>query len=80
MQVKVRSFTPHSDYFCGKFVAMSTSCEVLIESEHEDLAQEIAEVIIREALRVEHKFSRYRTLLIPVMSSAMVYLISPQAY
>jgi thiamine biosynthesis lipoprotein len=61
MQVKARSFTPHSDYFCGKFVAMTTSCEVLIESEHADVAQEIAEVIIREALRIEHKFSRYRT-------------------
>ena len=47
MQIKVRSFTPHSDYFCGKFDAMTTSCEVLIETEHADVAQEIAEVIIR---------------------------------
>ncbi len=52
MQIKVRSIPPYPDYFCGKFVAMTTSCEVLIETEHEDVAQEIAEVIVREVLRV----------------------------
>jgi thiamine biosynthesis lipoprotein len=48
-------------HFRGRFVAMANPCEVLCETQDEALAREISEIAAREALRIEHKFSRYRS-------------------
>jgi thiamine biosynthesis lipoprotein len=44
----------------GRFAAMASPCEVLIEGVSEPLAAELAATAEAEALRIERKFSRYR--------------------
>lgn len=44
----------------GTFEAMASPCEVLVDSEDEQLARELYDLVRDEALRIEHKFSRYR--------------------
>ena len=39
---------------------MACPCDVLIETDDAELAQHIAQLVQQEALRIEHKFSRYR--------------------
>lgn len=46
--------------YCGCFQAMGGPCEVLVNTQDRMLAQGIIELAQTEALRVEHKFSRYR--------------------
>jgi FAD:protein FMN transferase len=46
--------------FVGRFEAMASPCEVLIDSADEGLAQRIGETVAKEAWRIETKFSRYR--------------------
>jgi thiamine biosynthesis lipoprotein len=46
--------------YVGKFTAMASPCEVLIDTEDEVEARAIAECVATEALRVEAAFSRYR--------------------
>ncbi|HEX3527134.1 MAG TPA: FAD:protein FMN transferase [Thermoanaerobaculia bacterium] len=48
------------DYFAGRFVAMASPCSVLIDSDDHDEAAALVEIAANEALRIEHKFSRYR--------------------
>ena len=48
-----------SDYV-GKFTAMASPCEVLIDTEDKAEARTIAECVATEALRIEQAFSRYR--------------------
>lgn len=47
-------------YWQGAFSAMASPCEVLMEVEQASLAREIIDVVSAEAMRIEHKFSRYR--------------------
>ena len=47
-------------YWRARFQAMASPCEVLVDADDEDLARRIAGVVQDEALRIEHKFSRYR--------------------
>jgi len=47
-------------YWIGKFSAMACPCELLIDQADQILAQELTRLACREALRIEHKFSRYR--------------------
>ena len=49
------------DTFAGRFTAMASPCEVLIDTDDRGLAESILQVAESEALRVEAKFSRYRT-------------------
>jgi thiamine biosynthesis lipoprotein len=42
------------------FEAMASPCELLIEDADQDLARELLAIASGEALRIEHKFSRYR--------------------
>ncbi len=49
-----------TDYFVGHFEAMASNCEVLIDTEDENLAQEITRLAATEVCRIEHKYSRYR--------------------
>jgi thiamine biosynthesis lipoprotein len=44
----------------GGFVAMASTCEVLMEVDDEHLARQILTVASDEAKRIEQKFSRYR--------------------
>lgn len=48
-------------HWVGRFVAMASPCEVLIEDVTEALARQIVEVAAGCAWRIERKFSRYRT-------------------
>jgi FAD:protein FMN transferase len=45
----------------GHFQCMASPCEVLIETEDEKLARDLIAKAEQEALRIEQKFSRYRT-------------------
>jgi len=49
------------DYFVGSFEAMASPCTVLVDGDDRDEAAALVDVAAREALRVERKFSRYRT-------------------
>ena len=44
----------------GAFACMASPCEILIDSDDPDLARELSTLINTEALRIEHKYSRYR--------------------
>lgn len=47
-------------YCAGRFRAMASPCEVLVDGEDLALAQRITRAVQDEALRIERKFSRYR--------------------
>ncbi len=49
------------DCLVGRFDAMASPCEILIESDDRDEAARLTELAAREAWRIEDKFSRYRT-------------------
>lgn len=49
----------HHDIFIGRFSAMASPCELLIETVDEDLARRCLAIAESEARRIEHKFSRY---------------------
>jgi FAD:protein FMN transferase len=49
------------DYFSGRFEAMASPCTVLVDGDDRDEAAALVEIAEREALRIERKFSRYRT-------------------
>ena len=48
-------------YWCGRFHAMASPCEVLMDTRNRTVAAELLALASEEALRIEHKFSRYRT-------------------
>ncbi len=60
-----RSGTPEpleriEDFHVGRFQAMASPCEVLVDTEDRDEAAAALQVARGEALRIEHKYSRYR--------------------
>ncbi len=48
------------DHWTARFRAMAGPCELLIDTDDEPLVRHLAQVACDEALRIEHKFSRYR--------------------
>ncbi|HEX7026154.1 MAG TPA: FAD:protein FMN transferase [Gammaproteobacteria bacterium] len=48
------------NYWLGRFGAMASPCEILIETEDRALAAELLKITAGEAQRIEKKFSRYR--------------------
>jgi thiamine biosynthesis lipoprotein len=54
------ALTHERDHWVGRFVAMASPCEVLIEAVAERLARQIVETAASCAWRIEHKLSRYR--------------------
>lgn len=54
------TITQIGSYWRGEFQAMASPCELLIETEDESLARSLTKLACEEALRIEHKFSRYR--------------------
>jgi FAD:protein FMN transferase len=57
----VLSRTGESGPWAGSFLAMGSPCEVLIDTVTEQEGAPLVELARSEALRVERKFSRYRT-------------------
>lgn len=55
------TLTRDADHWVGRFVAMASPCEVLIDDAPADLARQLLDVVASEAWRIERKFSRYRT-------------------
>ena len=49
------------NYWQGRFTAMASPCEILLEVEQEAEARLLCEVAAKEATRIESKFSRYQT-------------------
>lgn len=58
---RAATLTQDAGHWIGRFVAMASPCEVLIETAPPALARQILDVVAAEAWRIEHKFSRYRT-------------------
>lgn len=54
------SVTRRGSLWVGQFRCMASPCEVLVECELEVQAQELCRLAQQEAMRIEHKFSRYR--------------------
>lgn len=49
-----------NNYWVGRFNAMASPCEILMDVDDQAIAQELLSLASAEALRIEHKFSRYR--------------------
>jgi FAD:protein FMN transferase len=49
----------HDSCWLGRFTAMASPCELLVETENHELAAALLQQIRDEALRIERKFSRY---------------------
>ncbi len=47
-------------HWLGRFAAMASPCEVLIDSDDDKLAEQALAIVAGEAWRIEAKFSRYR--------------------
>lgn len=47
-------------YYIGRFTAMASPCEVLIDTDDQALARQVLDVAAQCAWRIEQKFSRYR--------------------
>jgi thiamine biosynthesis lipoprotein len=60
------------NFYCAEFSAMASPCEVLIETHDKSLAMHLASMAQQEALRIERKYSRYRT-------DNLMYAINHQA-
>jgi thiamine biosynthesis lipoprotein len=54
------TLTRDADHWVGRFVAMASSCEVLIDHAPASVAQQVLDAVAAEAWRIERKFSRYR--------------------
>ena len=55
------TLTRDADRWVGRFEAMASPCEVLLDEAPADLAQQLLDVVASEAWRIERKFSRYRS-------------------
>ncbi|MDF2177273.1 FAD:protein FMN transferase [Aliiglaciecola sp. CAU 1673] len=59
MQDLSSSLAWRGDHFCGRFRAMASPCELLIDCQDEILARRILDSAISETRRIEQKYSRY---------------------
>lgn len=82
-----------NDLWIGRFTAMASPCELLIEAEDQQLAQHLVNCAHTEALRIQHKFSRYSrdnivwqinnaegTPIIPDAETALLLNFADQCY
>ncbi len=60
MKQREKSFTRKGDLWIGRFEAMASPCEVLIDTSDAPLAEALFRSAEEEARRIERKFSRYR--------------------
>jgi FAD:protein FMN transferase len=49
------------DHYCGRFFAMASPCELLIDTQNTELAHKLTSIAQLEVSRIEQKYSRYRT-------------------
>src|SRR5512143_3772223 len=49
-----------ADHWIGRFSAMNSPCEILLEVDNRSVAERLVKSAAREAWRIEAKFSRYR--------------------
>jgi FAD:protein FMN transferase len=54
------TLTRDTDHWVGRFVAMASPCEVLIDEAPASLAQQVLSTVAAEAWRIERRYSRYR--------------------
>ena len=54
------SIEAKNDHYCGRFTAMASPCELLLETQDHELAQQLTLLAWQESKRIEHKFSRYQ--------------------
>jgi len=54
------TLTRDADHWIGRFVAMASPCEVLIDEVPAPMARQILDAVASEAWRIERKYSRYR--------------------
>lgn len=54
------TYEQRDDYWIGRFQAMGSPCELLIDTRERALAENLTRIARDEALRIERKFSRYR--------------------
>lgn len=52
--------TREDGYWRGRFAAMASDCELLVETDSQAAAEELLRAVADEAWRIEAKFSRYR--------------------
>ena len=49
------------DHYCGRFFAMASPCELLIDCLDPSVAQQVTQAAANEAWRIEAKYSRYKS-------------------
>ena len=54
------TLTRDADHWVGRFVAMASPCEILIDDAPATLAKQVLNTVAAEAWRIERKYSRYR--------------------
>jgi FAD:protein FMN transferase len=54
------TLTRDTDHWVGRFVAMASPCEILIDDAPASLAKQILDTVAAEAWRIERRYSRYR--------------------
>ena len=72
----IQSFEKIDGYWRGRFQAMASPCDVLMEVEDELLAQEILNAVANEAWRIEDKFSRYKKDNIILLATGLAAVIT----
>jgi len=48
------------DHWAGKFTAMASPCEILVDNSDQQLAQHLTHIAYHEAIRIQNTFSRYQ--------------------
>lgn len=51
---------PHKNHWIGTYAAMASTCEIIIDSSDQELAQKLTQIAQQETLRIQQKFSRYQ--------------------
>ena len=51
---------PHKDHWIGTYAAMASTCDIIIDSSEQELAQKLTKIAQQETLRIQQKFSRYQ--------------------
>lgn len=60
MNTDADTLQARDDYFIGRFQAMASPCEILMDVQEENEARRLLDLAHAEARRIESKFSRYR--------------------
>lgn len=51
---------PHKDHWVGSYAAMASTCDIIIDTSEQELAQKLTQIAQQETLRIQQKFSRYQ--------------------